>query len=94
MFGFMNKRYEEMFMEIQGLWNVVVKQFGLTLFVFNLCWSDESENCNICNQDYSINFAHFLPPSQQCSVKFLADGSVWVFWIPGKTCVLSIRPFC
>ncbi len=44
LFGFMNKRYEEMFMEIQGLWNVVVKQFGLTLFVFNLCWSDESEH--------------------------------------------------
>ncbi len=31
LFGFTNKRYEEMFMEIQGLWNVVVKQFGNTI---------------------------------------------------------------
>ncbi len=37
LFVFMNKRYEGMFMETQGLWDVVLKKFGITMldeFVF------------------------------------------------------------
>ncbi len=33
LFFFMNKRYEGMFMETQGLWDVVLKQFGITVLV-------------------------------------------------------------
>ncbi len=33
LFIFMNKKYEGMFMETQGLWDVVVNQFCITTFV-------------------------------------------------------------
>ncbi len=33
LFIFMNKKYEGMFMETQGLWDVVVNQFLITTFV-------------------------------------------------------------
>ncbi len=36
----MNKRNEGMFMETQGLWDVVVDQFGITLLM-DLCSSDK-----------------------------------------------------
>ncbi len=33
LFVFMNKRCEGMFMETQGLWDVVVKHFSITILV-------------------------------------------------------------